>query len=108
MNPEIKTEITKAGPVKEHGAIQENKDTKKYPCDILMDLSTKIPSILVKAAMEILENNTQAEYVELAVSLLNDALKYDSLDSHARVCNELIWKSAEKIRNRKTVNDIHG
>lgn len=79
---------------------EEPAKPKKHPYDILMDLSTEVPSILVKAAMGILGDNTQSEYVELAVALLNDALKYNRLDSHARVYNELIWKSAEKIRSK--------
>lgn len=78
---------------------EEPAKLQKYPYDILMDLSTEVPSILVKAAMGILGDSTQSEYVELAVSLLNDALKYARLDSHARGYDELIWKSAEKIRS---------
>lgn len=86
---------------------EEPAKPKRHSCDVLMDLATKISSILVKAAMEILENNTQAKYVELAVLLLNDALKYDSFDSHARGYDESIRNAAEALRSKREVNVEH-
>lgn len=79
---------------------EEPAKPKKYPCDVLMDLATKIPSILVKAAMEILENNTQAEYVELAVALLNEAKKYNDISSYAKGYGESVSNDAKALRNR--------
>lgn len=79
---------------------EEPDKPKKPPYDILMGLSTEVLSILVKAVMGRFGVRTQSEYVELAAALLRDALKYDSLDSPARECNELIWKSAETLRSK--------
>lgn len=81
---------------------EEPAKPKKHPydIDILINLSTEVMSILVKAAMGILGDSDQSKYVELAAALLRDALKYDSLDSHARGYDESISNAAEKIRSK--------
>lgn len=107
MAIETRAQSADASPAKECGAMQEHKNNRRLPSDILTDLSGKIPRILIDSAIEILIDYRNHEYVKLAVSLLDDALRYDALYPHARGCNESIYSAFEKIRDRERINDSH-
>ncbi len=98
-NPRCKFAEGNGGESIEKNSAPECEENQRHPHTILADLPTKIVPILVGNATDILEVSTQSEYIKFAAMLLNEAVRYNNIFSHAKGYDESVSNAAEKIRS---------